>query len=111
MLHSNLRPLVHKAQNLPPSSAKAFPLRHFCVCFPHKKTVCWIRTCVLSFTRHRTFHQAQQKPYHYATVAYTSHIKNRYAGFEPVTSRLQGTEPSTKLNKSLTTTPPLRIPP
>src|SRR3984885_15327731 len=136
MLDSNLRPLVHKAQNLPPSSAKTLPLRHHCVGLPQKiryagfepatsrsqgtepstklsknftttpplrrpptkNTVCWIRTCDLSFTRHRTFHQAQQKPYHYATVAYASHIKKQYAGFEPATSRSQGIELSTELS-------------
>src|SRR3984885_9866224 len=98
MLDSNLRPLVHKAQNLPPSSTKALPLSHRCVCLPHKKPACWIRTCDLSFTRHRTFHQAQQKPYHYATVAYASHIKKQYAGFEPATSRSQGIELSTELS-------------
>src|ERR1700733_9365631 len=93
MLDSNLRPLVHKAQNLPPSSTKALPLRHRCVYLPHKKPACWIRTCDLSFTRHRTVHQAQQKPFHYAIFAYAFHIKKRYAGFEPATSRSQGTEP------------------
>src|ERR1700733_15324973 len=101
MLDSNLRPLVHKAQNLPPNSTKALPLRHRCVYLPHKKPVCWIRTCDLSFTRHRTVHQAQDKRYHYATIAQASH-KKRYAGFEPATSRSQGTEPSTKLSHCAT---------
>src|ERR1700733_6977729 len=32
----NLRPLVHKAQNLQPSSAETLPLRHCCICLPQK---------------------------------------------------------------------------
>src|SRR3984885_5926415 len=145
MLDSNLRPLVHKAQNLPPSSTKTLPLRHRCVCLPHKKRYAGFEPA----TSRSQGTEPSTKLSHCATMAYASHIKNdmldsnlrplvhkaqnlppsstktlplrhrcvclphkkRYAGFEPATSRSQGTEPSTKLSKNITTTPPLRRPP